>query len=97
MLYFPLGLDADVPLAVFAGDGDIAQFPQHLAAVAVAYPTQFWQENTIVTLIEFDLLGIRVTKAVTTTFALKAWKIGTLGKEVFVRFFQILQGMLQGL
>ena len=73
------------------------QLTQHLAAVAVANPTQFGQENAVVALIELDLFGVGVAETVTTVLALEAWAIGTLGEEVFVGFFQIFQGVLQSL
>ena len=84
LFHFPLGLDADVPLAAFAGNGDIAQFPQRLTAVAVAYPAQFGQENTVVTLVKLDLFGIRVAETVTATPAFETRKISAFGKEMLV-------------
>ncbi|MBO0612235.1 hypothetical protein J1836_04725 [Thiothrix fructosivorans] len=84
MFHFPLGLDADVPLAAFAGNGNIAQFPQRLTAVAVAYPAQFGQENTAVPLVNLDLFGIRVAETVTATPAFETRKISAFGKEMLV-------------
>ena len=84
LFHFPLGLDADVPLAAFAGNGNIAQFPQRLTAVAVAYPAQFGQENTAVPLVNLDLFGIRVAETVTATPAFETRKISAFGKEMLV-------------
>ncbi|WP_308875125.1 hypothetical protein [Thiothrix subterranea] len=81
MLHFPLGLDTDVPLAVFAGHCDIAQFTQHLAAVAVAYPAQFWQKNAVVALIELNLFGVGIAETVAAAFALEAGKSARLAKK----------------
>ena len=57
--YFPPSLDANKPLAVFAGNRNISEFTQDIAAVAVAYPAQFGQENPAVVLVELDLLRVR--------------------------------------
>lgn len=38
------GLDRDEPFALLAGHGDVFQHTHHYPAVAVAHPTQFWQE-----------------------------------------------------
>jgi hypothetical protein len=76
--HFPLGLDTDKPFTVLAGNRDIAQFTQHIPAVAVAYPAQFWQEKSAITLIELDLFGVGITETVTAAFALEAGEIGAL-------------------
>lgn len=57
-----LGLDRDEPLALFAGYGDVFHNTQHFPAVAIANPTQFWQENSTIGLVE--LTALRIAKAI---------------------------------
>ena len=90
-------MDAHKPFTALAGNRDIAQFTQHIAAVVVAYPAEFGQENPAIALVELDLLGVRVAEAVAIAFALESREVSAFGKEVFVGFFQIFEGMLQGL
>lgn len=90
-----LGLDRDEPLALLAGHGDVFHNAQHFAAVAVAHPAQFWQENSAIALVE--LAALRIAKAIRLTFFLEARKVCAFLEKVFVGSFQVFQRLLQGL
>jgi len=45
-------------------------------------PTEFWQKNAAIVLIEFNLCGIGKTKTASLPFLLEARKVGAFGKEV---------------
>lgn len=60
---FALGLDADEPAARTLTDRGIAQLTLNASALAVTNPAQLWQEDAGIALVEFELLGIRVTEA----------------------------------
>ena len=74
---------------------DILHRAKHFPAVAVAYPTELGQEDAAIGLVEFDLLGVGITKAIALAFLLEARKLGAFGKEVLICPLQILQCMLQ--
>lgn len=94
-LYFPFGLNRHEPFAARLAHGGVAHLAQHLAAVAIAQPTEFGQENAAVVLIEIDLFRLGIAKAVAAAFALETREVGAFGKIVLVGFFQVFQGMLQ--
>ena len=93
--HFPLGLDANVPLATRLIDGDVLHYPQHIPTVAVAQPAQLGQKETAVGLIELDLFRVGIAKALGLPFLLEAWEVGPLGEEVAVGPLQILERLLQ--
>ena len=95
LLDFPLGLDAHEPLAARLAHGDVLHRAQRLAAVTVAQPAQLGQEDAAARLIELDLLGIGVAKAVPLAFFLEARQCRPLGEEVLVGPLQVLECLLQ--
>ena len=92
---FSLGLDRHEPFTARLAHRDIAQRAQHVPAEADPQPAQLGQEDSAVGLIEFDLLRVGVAEAVVLAFFLEAREVGAFQEEVFVRFLQILQGLLQ--
>jgi len=76
-------------------DGDVLDRTQHLAAVAVAQPAEFRQEDAIIRLIE--LAALRIAEAVAFTLLLETGKRRPFGEEVAVGAFQVLERLLQGL
>jgi len=91
-----LGLDRHGPLAARLADGDVLHRAEHIAALAVAQPTQLGQEQAAVGLVELDLFRVGVAEAVAgPAFLLEAGKVGALGEEVGIGPLQILEGLLQ--
>src|SRR4051812_1058785 len=94
LLNLSLSLDAHEPLATAKADRDVLQHAEHRAAVAVPHPTELGQEQARVHLVELDLLGIGITKAIVPSSFLETRKVGAFGEEIEVSTFQILQRLL---
>ena len=94
-LDFAFGLDGNEPLAAILTDGSVLNGSKHIPAIAITYPTQFWQEQATVGLIELNLLRVWVAEAVGLPFLLEAREVGALGEEVGIRPLQILERLLQ--
>jgi len=90
-----LSLDRHMPPATRQADGDILHCAQRLAAVAVAQPAEFGQEDAGIGLIELDLFRVGVAEAVALPFALEAREVRPPGEEVGVGALQILERLLQ--
>src|SRR5882757_3451739 len=96
LLNLSLCLDAHKPLATPENDGDVLHRAEHLAAVAVAQPTELGQEQARVHLVEPDLLRVRITEAVVLSLLLETRQVGPPGEEVSVSAFQILERLFSG-
>ncbi len=97
LCYLALGLDADKPLAARETDGDVLHCAEHLAAVAVAQPSQLGQEDTTVALVGLDLFRVWETETVATALLLGLRETGAFLEKVLVGPLQILERLLQGL
>src|SRR5690625_238003 len=93
--HLTLSLNGDEPFTLFAGHGDIFHYAQHIAAVAIAHPTQLGQKNSTISLIQLAALWIAET--IRLAFLFKAWKVCSFLEEVFIGTLYVFEGLLQGL
>src|SRR5882757_9563961 len=75
LLNLSLSLDAHEPLATREDDSDILHRAEHLAAIAVAQPTELGQEQARVHLIELDLLRVGIAEASVSSLLLETRKV----------------------
>ena len=83
------GLDGNEPFFANTGNGDVLRRAEDVAAVAVAQPAEFRQEDAAVAGV--DLEALRVAETVAHTFLLEAREVSAFLEEVLVGAFQMLQ------
>src|SRR5438552_786714 len=96
-LYFFLGLNANVPITLGAAHIYLLDSAPYIATLAISKPTQLWQKNPTVTLIQFSLFGTWIPKTVPFSSLLEPGKTCSTLEKIHVRSFQIFQGLLQRL
>src|SRR2546430_5374904 len=83
-LDLPQCVNADVELASRLADGDAAYLAENFTAVAVAYPTNLWQLDAVVPLLQLDALLVRFSKRISHSFLVKLRELGSLLEEIRV-------------
>src|SRR6266480_2290028 len=83
-LYLPQCVDADVPLPSRLADGDAAYLAENFTAVAVAYPTNLWQLDAVVPLLQLDALLVRFSKRISHSFLVEHRELGAPLEELRV-------------
>jgi hypothetical protein len=87
--------DRSEPFVPASRNGHVDQSPEHLAAVAVAYPTKSWQKNPTVCLIYSDLATVAATKAVRSPSLFERGSLANGTMEASVCSFQISECLLK--
>lgn len=77
-------------------DRDVLCGSQNRPAVAIAQPAKIGQEDAAVGLIEVDLIGVWVAKAVALVLLLEAWEVSPFGDEVLVGTIEVFELVLRG-
>ena len=90
-----LGLNRDVPMTGLATDCAVLDKAFDLLAFSVIQPAKLGQENTLIDLIQLDLLAIRETKAVIPTSFFEDRECCSFFEEILVGAVEVLQSMLQ--
>src|SRR5438552_18484375 len=83
-LYLPQCVNADVPLASRLADGDAAYPAENCTAFAVAYPTNLWQLDAVVPLLQLDALLVRFSKRISHSFLVELRELGAPLEEIRV-------------
>lgn len=95
--HIALSLDRHKPFAACARNRDVPGGAKHVPTVAVTQPAELGQKHPAIDLVDLELLGVGIAKAVRLALLLEAREVDPLGEEILVRPLKVLQSLLQGM